>query len=108
MTKFNNIYDAILEEYEDAELALMVTQIYTINLTTKIKKKHLIVSGSFTEKVKKKAIKLLWEYDQDKVTLAIGLWDCIYDWELKQSLGGLGGCVKRSFKEIHKINNPTS
>jgi hypothetical protein len=102
MADFTKMYDAINLEFGNPELAMMVIQIYTINLTTKTKLSHLQESGKFTDKVIKKAKKVLWQYSHDDVELAIKLWQCIHIWEIGQSMNGLGGCEKKTFKELLK------
>ena len=103
MADFTRIYNAINEEFNNPELAMIVVQIYTIHLTTKVKSKDWTHAGHLTEKVIKKSKKVLWEYPIDDVELAISLWQCVYDWEIGQSMDGLGGCEKKTFKELLKI-----
>jgi hypothetical protein len=100
MADFTKIYNAINLEFDNPELAMMVVQIYTINLTTKIKPSHLHEVGEFTDKVINKAKKVLWEYSCDDVELAIALWKCIHNWQIGQSMNGLGGCEAKTFKEL--------
>lgn len=100
MADFTKIYNAINEEFSNPDLAMMVVQIYTINLTTKLKLSHLQESGKFTAKIIKKAKKVLWQYSSDDVELAIDLWQCIPNWASGQSMDGLGGCEKKTFKQL--------
>ena len=45
MADFTRIYNAINEEFNNQDLAMMVVQIYTINLATKIKPKDISKIG---------------------------------------------------------------
>lgn len=92
---YTNVYNAIAEEFSP-KLALMVIQILTINMTTKIPKDI----STFAGKVEKKARKLLWEESRADVDLALALVDCVHSWEIGQSMHGLGGCERKSFKEL--------
>ena len=100
---FTRIYDTIVEEFDNPTLALMVVQIYTINLTTKIRPKDISHPGRFTEKVIEKSKKVLWQSEDSDVELAILLWQCIHSWENRQAMHGLGGCEKKTFKELLEL-----
>ena len=102
MADFTRVYNAINEEFDNRDLAMMVVQIYTINLTTKVKPKDIINTGRFTDKLIEKSKKVLWEYPIDDVELAISLWKCIHSWETRQTMYGIGGCEKKTFKELLK------
>jgi len=97
--KFQDLYDGVLAEF-DAQTALCVVQIYTINLLLPIRQSELLKRGLREKRIIKKAKKLLWEVDVDIVEQAIRLWRVSYDWEIRQSLHGLGGCKKKTFKEL--------
>ena len=90
------IFNAIREDFGDT-IALSVCQINAISLTTKIKKS----ANSFTDRVTKKAIKLLWELPDADLKLAIDLWELSDSWETRQNMDGLGGAVKMTFKELY-------
>lgn len=90
------MFNAVREEFGDT-IALSVCQINAISLTTKIKKS----SNSFTDRVIKKARKLLWELSDDDLNLAIDLWEVSSCWDTRQTMDGLGGCFKMTFKELY-------
>lgn len=90
------IFNAVREDFGDT-IALSVCQINAISLTTKIKKSP----NSFTDRVIKKARKLLWELSDDDFNLAIDLWEVSSCWDTRQTMDGLGGCVKMTFKELY-------
>ena len=94
---YSKIYDTIAEEFSP-KIALMVVQIITISMTTKIPKDLKLMS-----KVERKARKLLWEESRADVDLALALVDCVHSWEIGQSMNGLGGCERKSFKELLDI-----
>lgn len=93
------IFNAIREDFGDT-IALSVCQISAISLTTKIKKSDFN-ANSFTDRVTKKAIKLLWELPDADLKLAIDLWKLSDSWETRQNMDGLGGAVKMTFKELY-------
>jgi hypothetical protein len=90
------IFNAVREDFGDT-IALSVCQINAISLTTKVKKS----ANSFTDRVIKKARKLLWELSDDDLNLAIDLWEVSSCWDTRQTMDGLGGCVKMTFKELY-------
>jgi hypothetical protein len=99
------IFNAIKADFGE-QIALSVCQINAICLTTKVKRKDIgSHGGSFAERVTKKATKLLWESSPEELELALALWGCVHDWEIKQSLDGLGGCEKKTFKELLDARN---
>lgn len=95
---YSYVYNAIAEEFSP-KLALMVIQILTINMTTKIPEDV----SKFSEKVEKKARKLLWEESRADVDLAIRIYSVVHEWELRQSMQGLGGCTTKTFKELISV-----
>lgn len=105
MADFVRIYNAINEEFDNPTLALMVVQIYTINLSTKIKPKDISNPGRFTEKIINKSKELFWQYSEANIELAILLWQCIHSWENRQAMHGLGGCEKKTFKELLELKD---
>ena len=94
---YSKIYDTIAEEFSP-KIALMVVQIITISMTTKIPKDLKLMS-----KVERKARKLLWEESRADIELALELFAVSHDWESRQSMNGLGGCERKSFKELLDI-----
>ena len=92
---FAKLHSAISEEFSP-KIALMVVQIVTINMTTKFPEDI----SRFAEKVEKKARKLLWEESRADIELALELCTVCHDWEIRQSMNGLGGCERKSFKEL--------
>jgi hypothetical protein len=93
------IFNAVREDFGDT-IALSVCQIIAISLTTKVKKSDFI-ANSFTDRVTKKAMKLLWELSDADFYLAVNLWKLSDSWETRQDMYGLGGCVKMTFKELY-------
>lgn len=92
------IFNAIKADFGE-EVALSACLINSINLTMKVKKKDW-TSSNREERITKKARKLLWELSDEDFSLAMIIWDLIYDWEVKQTLDGLGGCETKTFKEL--------
>jgi hypothetical protein len=96
---YKKLYDAVNAEF-DAEIALSVVQIMTINLSTKPNKKNMTGEKSFRDKILKKAKKALWELSDDDFDLSVKLWGCVPSWNIRQDMNGLGGCTVKSFSEL--------
>lgn len=93
------IFNALNEDF-GGEIALSVCQINAIHLSQKIKQKDIEIPGHLVKRVTSKAKKLLWELSDEDFALSMILWDLIYDWEIGQTCHGLGGCEKKTFKEL--------
>jgi hypothetical protein len=92
--KYYEIFKAISAEYPE-HIALAVIQIYTINLSTKLK-----LNGKFEQKIIKKSNKLLCEMSESDRELSVNLWRVTYEYLTRQSLQGLGGCEVKTFKQL--------
>ena len=97
--KHINIFNAIKEDFSE-ESAVSVCQINAINLTLKIKQKDMDIIGHRTERVTMKARKLLWDLSDEDFSLSMIIWDLIHSWETRQTCHGIGGCEKKTFKEL--------
>lgn len=97
--KYIRLFEAVSDEF-GTEVALCVIQISTIHMRLKPKLKELTGEKSFEARVIAKARDLLWETDSTIVEQAIEVWRVSYDWQIRQSMNGLGGCEKKTFKEL--------
>ncbi len=97
--KFMNVWCAVADEFGN-EVAMLVIQITTIQMTLKPTMKELQAVKSFKARVIKRAKEVLWEQEPDRVEQAIDLWRVSYDWQIRQEMAGLGGCEKKTFKEL--------
>ena len=97
--KYMRLFEAVSDEF-GTEVALCVIQISTIQMSLKPKRKEMTGGKSFEERVIAKAKNLLWETDHTIVEQAIQVWRVSYDWGIRQSMNGLGGCEKKTFKEL--------
>ena len=95
---YYTIFKAIKEEYGE-EIALTAVQIYTINLTPSFYTKDEFYENA-SEFLRKEVRKVLWETDDDTFFLRWKVFGCIHEWESRQSLQGLGGCVAKTFKQL--------
>jgi hypothetical protein len=94
------IYNELYQDFGPV-IALSVCQVNAINLTMKVKTRDW-KSGSFnrTDRVIKKAQKLLYELDQNDFNLVIALWKNVNVWQVGQDMDGLGGCEKKTFLQL--------
>jgi hypothetical protein len=97
------IFAAVTAEF-DEPTALLVVSIHAVHLTQKIKQEDLATPGRFEARFRKKARKLLWEIDDALFEMAFAinrelhLYQCCQ--ELGTPTGAIGGCVKKSFREL--------
>lgn len=94
-----NMFKAISAEF-DEKTALAVLQVVTINSTLKMKELEWSVAGQRVKRITKRARKILWELSDDEFNLVMSLWDVSHDWEVRQTLQGLGGCEVKTFKAL--------
>jgi hypothetical protein len=97
--KFMKVWCAVADEF-GIEAAVLVSQITTIQMTLKPTMKELQGVKSFGDRVIKRATEVLWEEDPKRVEQAIDIWRVSYDWQIRQEMAGLGGCEKKTFKEL--------
>lgn len=110
---FSMAYKALKAEFDDTFLASIVCGLIHMNCEKKIEDrhilKHLIKNGGFTTELLEEfeisfyTIKAKWP---DSYKQALDCWQVYYDWQCRQAMHGLGGCEKKTFKElIDNINN---
>lgn len=97
--KYNELFTELLKEFE-VDVALCVVQITTIQLSLKPKEKEIAGIKSFEERVLKRARDVLWEIDESVLDQSIEIWRVVHDWDIHNSMNGLGGCEKKTFKEL--------
>jgi hypothetical protein len=92
-----------IEEHFGKDLAIAVTVFMTINMTLKPTMYHLTHKRAFSNDIIKIARDTLHAQDEEMLTKAEDLWECLCDWNLCQEMGpsGLGGCKVRNMKEIY-------
>ena len=93
------IYKIVESEY-DHHHAILVVSALAIKLTTKTKVKDFNSPGNFTNRINKKTRNLMWEEDPELIELVIRIRDAVAEYEQRQELNGLGGCVRKSLKDI--------
>lgn len=97
--KFTEIHAAIHKDF-GAEVALAAVQILVISMITKTKNSDLVGKTKWSDRVLKKAKKVLWETPKEDFELAKACWSVIYSWTAGQQLHGMGGCVAKTFAEL--------
>ena len=97
------IFKTLKSEGFNDGIAIGVLQFLTVMLTTKVTLKDFKKSGKYLEKVDRKAKRVLWHLSKDDFNLVYKLSMCLHDWDIDQTLNGLGGCTAKTFKEL--LNN---
>ncbi len=97
--KFIEIHAAIQKDF-GAEVALAAVQILTVSMVTKLKNSDIQGRTKWSERVLKKAKKVLWETSKEDFELAKACWSAIQTWEIGQQFHGMGGCVAKTFAEL--------
>lgn len=82
------------------ELALLTTIAYTIHCSTKPKKKELTGEKSYSERLNNEIKNALFEH-YDKLDEVLKIESVIYDFLTRETLEGIGGCVRKSIKELY-------
>jgi len=98
--KYPKLFDAIKSEGFSEEVALVATMMCLLNCTKKVKNKHMAKSGSFEKELLETFEKAFFEQSYDVVEEAISIWRVMYDWEVGQTLNGLGGCEKKTIRQL--------
>jgi len=97
--KYIEVFNQVQSEF-DTEIALCVTQIYSINLLLKPSMAELKGKKSFEERIIRRAKKLLWEVDADIVEQSIQIWKQVHNWQSRKTMQGLGGCEYKTFRQL--------
>lgn len=100
--KYSNLYKQLRNENFSEIASISAIQILTINITMEIKVKDMKESGRFTNRLKKKSRNILWEITDDEFEISWKLYECFHEFEISNSLYGLGGCVRKTFTELMK------
>ncbi len=83
---------------EDISLGVCIAA--GIHMITNASEKDFYEKGRYAKKVNKKIRKALWEYSKDDIKLILDIESKIHDWEFCRTLEGLGGCTRKTFKEL--------
>lgn len=94
------IFKTLKSEGFNDGIAIGVLQFLTVMLTTKVTLKDF---KKYLEKVDRKAKRVLWRLSKDDFNLVYKLSMCLHDWDIGQTMNGLGGCTAKTFKEL--LNN---
>jgi len=97
--KYHELFETIQSEF-NTELAINAIAILVLNLSMKPTYKDLTTPSRYRTKLVDKAKHVLWESDNDVFELSVKIWDAIHEYETRQTMHGLGGCVKKTFKEL--------
>jgi len=98
---YNKLYAAVKEEYSE-DIALSVCIAYSIHLNLKIEDDDdMTDSGRYQKRIEENIRSVLWE--NDDIDLIIDLESRVYEWDISNSLSGLGGCTPKLFKEIKGV-----
>lgn len=97
------VYDLVMQDFgQDKELALLVVSFHTIHLAEKAKTKDFTKEGKFVDRIVGKFNKFAWQQNKQKCDLAVSIGLALYDFEVKETLQGLGGCVFSKLSDIVK------
>lgn len=97
--KFIEIHAAIHKDF-GAEVAIAAVQILAISMITKIKDSDLVGRTKWSDRVLKKAKKVLWETPKEDFEMAKACWSVIQSWEAGQQFHEMGGCAAKTFAEL--------
>lgn len=106
--KYVAVYNALNSEF-GFFIASIVCGMLHIHLSKEITLQHLEESGLFTKELeedfREKFYRITNSSDNAKAAydLALECWRVSYDWQVRQSLQGMGGCKAKTFKELIKF-----
>ena len=102
--KYTAMFNAIIKEGFSTELALLTTTLYLMNIDKEVTLDHLTMNGRFTEELVRSFRKRMWDEDEALVNEPIKIWEVIYDYDMAQTLCGLGGCERKTIRELMERN----
>ena len=95
-----SVYNDIFKEFDDQEIALNATILISINCAIYPTDDELFTNGLYVDRLKEYFDTVLWELPQEKRELCLKIWKAHHTYNICKDLNGLGGCVKKSYKEI--------
>lgn len=97
--KYEEIFQAVKNEYGE-EVALTVVQLATIHISTNPTYEEIVTEGLYVRNLQNKFNEVLWETPNHIFRVSLKVWEVLYDWELRQTCAGLGGCETKTLKEL--------
>ena len=94
---YNKLYAAVKEEYSE-DIALSVCIAFSIHMQTKIEEDDITESGRYQKRIEEQIRYVLWE--NDDIDLIIDLESRVYQWDISNSISGIGVCKAKLFKDI--------
>ena len=87
------------------ETALNCIKLETLNTTLKVKNKDFTESGSYSNRlIRKFNKKICYDYTFEQCQQVLEILESCRGFEMRVSMGGLGGCTVFSLEQILKIN----
>ena len=95
---YTKLYSEIESEFNH-DIALLSITAIAIHLSITPSKKDITIKGHFGQKIYKKITQTLWEH-KDSLETVLYITAVFYDYDLKKSLNGIGGCQAKSFTQL--------
>lgn len=94
---FDEVFDQVMKEFEDKELACLVVALHVTHITLRPEYEELIQGGYSERLMKNWTSNFSHRYDKEKFNLGIDLAHCLHEFGIMQ---GLGGGEPTTLKEI--------
>jgi hypothetical protein len=86
------LFNEVLDCTHDVEIALTVVQMHLLNVTKRLKARHITTNGLFTKELIARFKQEFGSFlDTIKLEKAISIWMAEHTWDIHRSMGGLGG-----------------
>jgi len=106
--KNQEIFSIIRNEFTE-EIAVNATILILINKTLMPYNEEMVNNGLYVERLKSQYVNVLWQLDKEKQDLCMKIWDVWHIFEIGHDMDGLGGCKKKTLKEligIEQVDEP--
>jgi hypothetical protein len=97
----NKLFNIIKKEGFDEELALLTTIAQALLVSMPVEGEDMIVKGRFQLRMEELIRSTLWEH-HDRIEEVITLGSVLYEYDVRTSMDGIGGCKKTTLKDLYE------
>jgi hypothetical protein len=98
---YNKLFNTIRKEGFDEELALLTVVAQALHISMPVEEEDMKIKGRFQLRMEELIQSTLWEHHA-RVEEVLTLESSLYDYNLRISMDGLGGCKKASLKDLYE------
>jgi hypothetical protein len=103
--KSSDVLEQLLNEQFSFGVITVAMFAREVNRTKPVEIEHLDNDGSYENEIVDHVKDVMWAEDGLDVEMGIDVWKVLYDYEIMIALDGLGGCKRKSIRELLEENS---